>query len=142
GVLTPQTSTATITWGLQSRVGDVATYRPTGTVTITRTGCTISPATHTLQPTDGILVVDYSGPVTTYRGYGFVNWAISLSCPAIGPGSIPSGSAALYLGGNATYEGQATYAGGTVFVSGGLSSISGSATANGVQFSWNFTRNR
>ncbi len=142
GVTTPQTSTATITWGLQSRVGDVATYRPTGTVTIARAGCTISPATYTLQPSDGILVVDYGALVARYWGYGFANWAINVTCPAIGPGSFPSYAAANFLGGTQSYQQQTGFAGGTVYVSGSLSSMIGSADVGGVHFSWNFTHDR
>ncbi len=136
-----QTNSSTIKWVLQSRINNVATYRPTGTVTVSRPPCTVTPKDYTLQQNDGILVIDFTTPVATFYGYGFADWAIKMSCPQI-PNDIPSAAGAAYFGGNAPYQGSPGWASGTVQVQNGIAIISGNATVGGANFTWAFTRDQ
>jgi len=141
-----ESTTASVTWYMYSFVGNIAVYRPAGTVsaTITFVGCTngkLFPSSHLLDPsTDGTLTIDYNANPPAYHGAGLSSWPTTLVCDE---GSIPG------------YEGQNDYFGGSkgpgplgVEAAGVINpdgvTIQGSDSRNigalGVQtFQWKFT---
>lgn len=145
-----ETSTAQVTWILDSVVNRVAVYRPTGTVTATLSfvGCSnarLNPSTHTLtSATDGTLTVDYNADPPTYHGDGLSTWPTALICDE---GTVP-----------APYEGETDFFGGsrgalgieaagTVITNTSGTTIEGSdsrpiGTLGQQTFTWKFTRNK
>ena len=145
-----ETSTAQVTWILDSVVNQVAVYRPTGNVsaTISFVGCSnarLNPSTHALNAaTDGTLTIDYNADPPTYHGAGLSSWPAALTCDE---GTIP-----------APYEGEPDFFGGsrgtagieaagTVTTNTSGSTIEGSdsraiSTLGQQTFTWKFTRNK
>ena len=74
-----------VTWTLDSFVGNVASFSPTGTATISDVvtpACTarLNPSTHTLDPAiDGNLTIDYNSTPPTYHGYGLTIWPATMT---------------------------------------------------------------
>ncbi|MBP8295745.1 MAG: hypothetical protein KAX84_06525 [Burkholderiales bacterium] len=129
----PLTAVAQVTWVLESNVNGVATYRPTGTMTVNQylAPCIISPLDWPLDPADGKLVVDYNANPPTYHGDGVAHWPATIACPPV-PGTFPTTVTALYFGGITDGRGSVSADGTT---------IEGSDTApGGVTISWRFTR--
>lgn len=104
-------ATASVSWTLSSVVGNLAVYKPTGTVTAAFTslvGCVdvpvLDPQSHTLDPaTDGILTVDYTTTPPRYYGSGLSSWPATLTC------TDTNGRRASIPG----YEGQVDFFGGS-----------------------------
>jgi hypothetical protein len=99
-----ETTTANVTWKLSTFVGNIAVYKPTGTVsaTISFVGCSnghLVPPSHAIDPSsDGLLTIDYNANPPSYHGTGLSSWSATLVCDE---GSIPG------------YEGQNDYFGGS-----------------------------
>ena len=133
-----QNVSAEIIWTLDRAVDNVFTYLPSGTITVSGgiyARCTVNPATSVIEPTQGILVVDFNATPATYYGGGAWSWAAMLTCP--GAPSFPITVTALYLAGRGGPSGQA--AAGSV--SGDGKVIAGTDTVSGdYVFNWRFTR--
>jgi hypothetical protein len=126
--------TAQVTWTQESMTNNVAVYRPSGSASAVVAGCTISPSSGTLNPSDGVLTVDFNASPPTYHGTGTTVWMATWTCPMIPP--FQSGVAAAFFGGkNGTLQ---TEAQGTVSPDG--LSIQGTDTSvdGMVNFNWNF----
>ena len=138
-IFAPQNVSANLTWTLDSTVNNVATYRSSGTATISggvQPACIVSPSNSSIDNT-GLLVVDYNANPPTYFGGGSTSWPSSISCPPV-PGSFPSTVTALYLAGRGGPSGNA--AAGSVSADG--STIEGTDSVAGAVFNWKFTRNQ
>ena len=95
----------------------------------------MNPATSVIEPTQGILVVDFNATPATYYGGGAWSWAAMLTCP--GAPSFPITVTGLYLAGRGGPSGQA--AAGSV--SGDGKVIAGTDTVSGnYVLNWRFTR--
>ena len=130
----PKTATAQVTWTLESIVNNVATYTPTGTITVNQflAPCIINPLSGTLDPALGKLIVDYNANPPAYHGNGVAQWPATVACPP-GP-ALPTTVTALYFGGIRNGQG---------FVSADGTTIEGSDTAPaGVTINWKFTRDQ
>ena len=144
-----ETTTAELTWRLASVSGNIAVYKPSGTVRATIdlripscTGSRLDPPTHTLDPAvDGTLTVNFNVNPPTFHGTGLSYWTANLVC---NEGIFPG------------YEGQKDFFGGSggafgVEAAGTVSpdgtTIAGADTRSVVgaysqTFQWKFTRNR
>jgi hypothetical protein len=125
---------AEVKWTLESTVNKVATYRPSGTVSLTWP-CAITPSSAAIDPAfNGSLVIDYNTSPPTYSGIGSTSWPIMVSCAA-GLPSYASIASALFMGGSAPL-GRAE---GSVSADG--QTIQGTSTnIGGIVFNWKFTR--
>jgi len=133
-------ATAQVTWTLESRINNVVTYLPTGTVSvvlprITGLGCSYNPSTVTINPsTDGVLIVDYNANPPTYSGRGYSVWVVAVTCPLGSESAVVGGP---FFGGSKGLDG---------FEAQGLVSpdgvtIEGSdISLDGTTFNWKFTR--
>jgi hypothetical protein len=69
---------ATVTWQYEGTLGTVRTYTPVGSVRTwnTGSGCTttITPDNHAINPSDGVLTVDYANPTPFYSGTAVTVW--------------------------------------------------------------------
>jgi len=139
----PIDARAEVTWVLERTDNNVATYRPTGTASVTVRGCvTYNPSSGDLVPTrDGFLFVDYNATPPTYSGIGFGIWATILSgtCP-LSPPAINTYVTAAFFGGSKGAQG--VEAQGQVSADGTV--IEGTDTNTlglPITFKWKFTRN-
>ena len=143
------TTTATVTWVLDSMAANVAVYKPSGvaTATVADVGpCSFafSPATHAIDltaaapyNTEGMLTVDYNATPATYHGYAFTNWAANMTS-SCGP-PVPSIGGGPWFGGSGNPFGRE--ATGTVSPDGTTIQGSASDTQNPpATYTWKFTR--
>jgi hypothetical protein len=88
-VVADQFSGAKITGSVDFKDGvnnaGTVTYPASGTITYEQAGCTFAPASYTLSPTEGQLVVDYTKTPATYSGGGIANWAATMTCGSDDP---------------------------------------------------------
>ena len=82
---------AQVTWTRTEDHGEVVAYRPSGTVTATVPGCTVSPATAAIAPEDGLLEIDFSFDPPRYYGGGATFWDATLHCPDSPPSPYLAG---------------------------------------------------
>ena len=136
-------ATAEVIWTRESIVGNVATYRPSGVVSVTVHGCArYDPSTGVIDPASGgVLVVDFNTNPPTYHGSGLALWAsiLTFTCPNSPPPISTFLPAAFFGGSKGTLGVEAAGE-----VSGNGTTISGTDTNTQgapVTFTWNFTRN-
>lgn len=130
-------ATAQVTWTLEDMTDNVAVYRPTGTASATVTGCSINPSIGTIDPSGGVLFVDYNANPPTYRGVGATQWLTTWTCPsAPNPAPFSMPITAGYFGGSRGTLGVEAVG----LVSPDGLTIEGSDTNQGVTFNWRFTR--
>lgn len=127
-------ATAQVTWTFERTAGNIASYRPTGTASAVLAACSIAPSSGTLDPTGGVLFVDYNATPPTYHGTGLTQWSATWSCPPAPPFVNPVTAA--YFGGSRGTLG--VEAQGQVSPDG--LTIQGSDTNQGVAFTWTFIR--
>jgi hypothetical protein len=136
-------ATAEVIWTRESIVGNVATYRPSGVVSVTVHGCArYDPSTGVIDPASGgVLFVDFNTNPPTYHGSGLALWPsiLTFTCPNSPPPISTFLPAAFFGGSKGTLGIEAAGE-----VSGGGTTISGTDTNTQgapVTFTWNFTRN-
>ncbi len=127
--------TTTVTWEYVGTQGTLASYWPTGTVTVTPTfpecDATLEPSTHSIDlGTDGFLEVDYATDPPTFNGIGETSWSavLCITCPPGEPGCQDP-----YVAGGAWF-----YANGNVSADG--TTISGTSDFGGAPITFSFTR--
>ncbi|HSV20952.1 MAG TPA: hypothetical protein VLR71_21245 [Casimicrobiaceae bacterium] len=144
------TTVATVTWTLDSMVGNVAVYVPSGVAssTIAPIGPCASyafdPPSHaidiaTVPPynTEGSLTIDFNSTPPTYHGFAFTNWQARMTSSCAGP--IPSIGGGPWFGGSGNPFGREA----SGFVAPDGVTIQGSASDTQVPpatFTWRFTR--
>ncbi len=136
---------ADVTWSLDSTVNNVATYLPSGNVSVVLAGalgevCSVAPRVFNISPTDGVLTIDYNATPPTYWAGGAVGWPGTLTCQVPGgpSASNPAPITGFYLGGRGGPTG--TAAAGSLSNNG--TTIEGTDTVSGeAVFNWKFTRN-
>ncbi len=137
-------ASAEVIWTRESLVGNVATYSPSGVVSVTVHGCiTYNPSTGVIDPASGgVLVVDFNANPPTYHGMGLAIWpaVMTITCPNPPP-PVSTFLPSAFFGGSKGPGGGAAAG----EVSGNGTTISGSDTNRQgpvpVTFTWNFTRN-
>ena len=124
--------TADVTWTLDSVKDSVATYVPSGTVSVSDSiePCPFTPTSATIKPTDGTLLIDFRKTPTPYYGGGGGDWAITLSCPG---GSVAGYEEGFWFGNAAATSLQG-------YLSPDLNEIKGSGMSGQFNTSWVFTR--
>ncbi len=128
---------AQLTWAFETAVAGIASYRPTGTVTVTVPGCSIAPNSASVTPTTGVLQVDYNTNPPTYHGVGVTAWTATYTCPQVP--SFTGGVSAGFLGGIGGVAGaNSLEAAGQV--GGNGQTIAGTATNSDTTFTWSLTR--
>jgi hypothetical protein len=130
------TYTGQVTWTLESTDNNnVATYRPTGTVSaVYCCECFVEPSIVTSLT--GALIIDYNARPPTYHGTGGAGpYAVVVSCLDSAPVSLST--AAYFFGGSRGPSG--IEAAGVVSPDG--ATIEGTDTAIGI-FAWKFTRDQ
>ena len=125
-----------VTWTLESTVGNLYTYRATGTANAVWTRCQLSPSSFTgalddqvLGTPQSFLQVNRDTDPPTYSGIGQVYWMATLSCP----GSRPVTEALpvmFFLPSSPT----------AILGSGASETIIGNVNSGDSVFSWKFTR--
>ena len=136
-------ASAEVVWTRESMVDNVATYRPSGVVSVTVHGCLVyNPSSGVIDPSlGGVLVVDFNANPPTYHGTGLALWptVATVTCPNPPPPFNTFVPAAFFGGSKGTLGVEAAGA-----VSGNGTTISGTDTNTqgaAVKFTWNFTRN-
>ena len=136
-------ATAEVIWTRESIVGNVATYRPSGVVSVTVHGCArYDPSNGVIDPASGgVLFVDFNTNPPKYHGSGLALWAsiLTFTCPNPPPPISTFLPAAFFGGSKGTLGVEAEGE-----VSGNGTTISGTDTNTQgapVTFTWNFTRN-
>ncbi len=86
---------ADVTWTAAHDYDGVTGYVPSGTVTVTFAGCTVSPSTHAIGPDDGSLEIDWTFDPPRYYGSGLTAWDATLDCGYEAP--VPFHVAAQWL---------------------------------------------
>jgi hypothetical protein len=133
GSLSGRVLTADVTWTLDSYKDNVATYVPSGTVSVTDPNmpCPFSPTTHAIASTDGTLTIDFTKTPTPFYGGAGSGWAVTLDCPG---GTVPGSEEAPWFG-----AGPGTALQG--YLSPDLLEIKGtSTTLDGFVTEWDFKR--
>ena len=127
GSLNGRVFTADVTWTLESVKDNVATYVPSGTVSVVDPNepCPFSPATQPIVSTDGALTIDFSKTPTPYYGGGGSIWTITLSCK---DGPVQGSMQGWWFGDANGY------------LSSDLTEIKGTGNADGFATDWDFTR--
>ena len=143
------TTTAAVTWTLDSMVANVAVYKPSGTASSTVAsvgGCSFAfdPPNHAIDLTApapyftmGTLTIDFNSTPPTYHGYAFTSWFANLTSPC-GP-AVPNVGGGPWFGGSANTFGQEA----TGFVSADGVTIQGTSADTQVPpatYTWKFTR--
>jgi hypothetical protein len=139
----PLSASAEVTWVIVRTDNNIATYRPTGTASLTVHGCgSYSPSSGVIEPASGyFLTVDYNTTPPTYSGSGLAIWpaVLTFTCPLSPPPTSTFAIAGFFGGskgaGGVEAQGQAS-ADGTV-IEGTDTNTSGTP----VTFKWKFTRN-
>ena len=99
------TSQAEITWTMTERDGDTVYYAPSGTLSVTYSDCSVSPATGSIAPAEGWLQVDWSTSPPRYYGGGTTTWDATYVCDGA-TYSMPAGAQWLNAGeGTASEDG-------------------------------------
>ena len=136
-------ASAEVIWTRERMVDNVATYRPSGVVSVTVHGClAYNPSSGVIDPSSGgVLVVDFNVNPPTYHGTGLALWptVATVTCPNPPPPFNTFVPAAFFGGSKGTLGVEAAGA-----VSGNGTTISGTDTNRqgaAVTFTWNFTRN-
>ncbi|MEO7256224.1 MAG: hypothetical protein ABIZ64_18515 [Casimicrobium sp.] len=136
-------TSAQVTWKLESSIGNVATYRPSGTATMILKGCIFyAPDNGVIDPNSGVLKVDYNASPPTYQGVGLAVWptlANTSNCPPLSPPSFSTFAATGYFGGSKGAlgdEAQGEVSADGMTIEGTDTNTSGAA----VTFNWRFTR--
>jgi hypothetical protein len=126
-------SAATIKWVLSNKDGLVSFYHPTGTLTVSVNGCSVTPNFYVLNSQgDGLLIVDERSTPTVYRGTATATWPALFACSDF---TAPVFAIA-FFGGDAGDQG--VQAVGTIDEFG---IIAGHAIRTGNSFHWGFSRN-
>jgi hypothetical protein len=134
---TTQNATAQVTWMLEDMTDNVAVYRPTGTASVVVLPvCSINPSTGTIDPSGGVLFVDYNVNPPTYRGGGVTQWLATWNCPSAPNPIFSMPVVAGYFGGSRGTLGVEAVG----LVSPDGLTIEGSDTNQGVTVNWRFTR--
>lgn len=143
------TTTAAVTWTLDSMVNNVAVYKPSGTASATV--ATVGPCTFAFDPpahaidtaapppylTEGSLTIDFNSTPATYHGYAFTNWFANLTSPCAPPVANVGGGP--WFGGSANPFGREA----TGFVAPDGVTIQGTAADTQTPpatYTWKFTR--
>lgn len=92
---------AHVTWTQSEDFDGVVQYLPTGSVTYSMTGCTVTPSTHAISPDDGYMEIDVTYDPHRYYGGGVTSWAAVLTC---GEQSYDCTVIAQWFEGSAIYE--------------------------------------
>ena len=135
-------ASAEVIWTLESSDNNVATYRPSGTASVVVRGCIVySPSIGVIDPTAGVLVVDFNANPPTYHGTGLALWpAVQTIICANPPPPVSTFVPAAFFGGSKGALG--VEAVGEVSVDG--KTISGTDTNTqgaAIRFTYSFTRN-
>jgi hypothetical protein len=129
---------ASVTWELDETesTDTKAVFHPTGNVTFTAPGCTVTPNNADIKPEEGALVIDYSTDPATYEAQAATVWPGTYQCGD--GGSLEAGAGGIWIG-DATNP--ALGASGTVSAanSNGKKTIGGHNSGNGYTFTWQFT---
>lgn len=128
-------SRAEVKWILESRVNNVAVYKPTGTVEVDGLlGCTFDPPRGSINSeTAGKLTIDYNATPPTYHGSGGTLVPSTVRCPDLdGPRTVPWAVFFFGFGGSTGTE----EADGIVSPVG---AIAGENNVNGSANTWNYT---
>ena len=137
-------ASAQVTWKLESYVGNVATYRPSGTASVVTRGCPFFvPDNGVIDPTGGVLFVDYKTLPPTYHGSALTLWPALLNtsnCPPPQQPPINTFAVAGYFGGSKGslgVEAQGQVSPDGLTIEGADTNMSGSEP---VTFNWYFAR--
>jgi hypothetical protein len=125
------TNTASVSFTHLETIDGVAKFVPSGTVTASVPGCTITPATHVLTPEEGELNIDHNTPQATYYGAGTSTWMATVDCGGSpGPSFVGGAWFSVNLDPR-TQIGPAITDNGTT--------MSGSDNTGGLMSTWNLT---
>ena len=133
GSLGGRVITSDVTWTVSSFKDNVATYLPSGTISVSDPNmpCPFQPTSFAIGPADGELVIDFSKSPTPYYGAAGSGWMVTLSCPG---GSVDGQEGGVWFGSfSSAYLGD---------LSSDLTEITGSTTdpGSGFQTTWDFKR--
>ena len=133
---------AQVTWKLESYLGNIATYRPSGTASVMVHGCiTYAPDNGVINSSNGgVLYVDYNSSPPTYHGTGLTLWPAiaTITCPNPPPPFSTFVPAAFFGGskGALGVEAQGQVSTDGMTIEGTDTNTSGEP----VMFKWNFSR--
>ena len=135
-------ASAQVTWKLESYVGNVATYRPSGTASVIVHGClTYTPDDGVISPSSGVLFVDYNSFPPSYHGTGLTQWPTiaTITCPSPPPPFSTLATAAYFGGSKGTLnvEAQGLLSPDGLTIEGADTNTSGPEP---VMFNWYFAR--
>ncbi len=135
-------ASAQVTWTLESYIGNVATYRPSGTAGVIVHGClTYSPDNGVISPSSGVMFIDYNSVPPTYHGSGITQWPsiATITCPNPPPPFSTFANAAYFGGSKGTLnvEAQGMVSADGMTIEGADTNRSGSEP---IMFNWYFAR--
>ena len=131
---------AQVTWKLESYVGNIATYLPSGTASVVVHGCLrFTPDNGVIDPSfGGVLFVDYNSSPPSYHGSGLALWpAIATSTCPNPPPPLSTFAPAAFFGGSKGVEAQGQVSADGMTIEGTDTNTLGSEP---VTFKWNFSR--
>ena len=137
-------ATAEVIWTRESMVNNVATYRPSGVVSVAVHGCLVyNPSTGVIDPlSGGVLVVDFNANPPTHHGVGGAIWptVATITCPNPPPPFNTFLPTAFFGGrkGALGVEASGEVSGNGTTISGTDTNMQGAP----VSSTWNFTRNQ